>query len=55
MINKRKLGQLKRKFGVKGDFEPGTLISKVNGNKRELLKEGSQPLSKKQLAIRGLV
>lgn len=50
-----KLGALKRKFKIEGDFEPGTLISKVNGSKRELLKKSNQPISKKQLAIRGLV
>lgn len=49
-----KVGALKRKFGVKGDFEPGTLISKVNENKA-LLKEVKPPLSKKQVAIMGMV
>lgn len=50
-----KVGALKRKFKIEGDFEPGTLISKVNENK-ELLKEVvTEPMSKKQLAIRGLV
>lgn len=49
-----KLGALKRKLKVKGDFEPGTLISKVNENKA-LIKKLKKPLTKKQVAIMGLV
>lgn len=48
-----KIGALKRKLGVSGDFEPGDLISKVNENK-EIIKKKKQ-LSKKQVAIMGLV
>jgi hypothetical protein len=49
-----KVGALKRKFKIKGDFEPGTLLSKVNENKA-LLKNLKKPLTKKQVAIMGLV
>lgn len=52
--NNYKLGAIKRKLGVKGDFEPGTLISKVNENKA-LLPKLDKPLTKKQVAIMGLV
>ena len=47
-----KVGVLKRKFKIKGDFEPGTLISKVNENK---IIRNNEQLSKKQTAIRGLI
>jgi len=48
-----KIGALKRKLKVKGDFEPGTLISKVNESKG--LEKLKNPLTKKQVAIMGLV
>lgn len=48
-----KLGAIKRKLGIKGDFQPGDLISKAN-EKRSIIKT-NQPLSKKQVAIRGLI
>ena len=52
-MNNRKIGQLKRKLGVKGDFEPGALLSKVNESKKIIKKQ--KQLSKQRLAIMGLV
>lgn len=49
-----KIGALKRK--VAKDFQPGELISKMNESIR-VSKEitNNQPLSKEQVAIRGLI
>lgn len=48
----RQVGVFKRKLGLKGDLEPGTLIQKS----RETLKEKTNDsLSKQEVAIRGLV
>jgi len=51
-----KVGVLKRKFKIKGDFEPGTLISKVNENKSPRLLNTNSPFHPKQkVAIHGMV
>jgi hypothetical protein len=50
-----KIGALKRKYQMgKSDFEPGTLINKVNQPQRSIIND-KQPLSKAQIAIRGMV
>lgn len=50
-----KIGALKRKFkNGKSDFEPGTLISKMN-NERSTIKNNNQTISKTKLSIMGLV
>lgn len=47
------VGALKRKFGLRGDLEPGALIEK---SREPLLKEKTNDsLSKRDVAIRGLV
>jgi predicted component of type VI protein secretion system len=51
--NNYKLGAIKRKLGIKGDFEPGALLSKVNESKKIIKKQ--KQLSKTRLAIMGLV
>ena len=51
-----KAGALKRKFKMgKVDTKPGDFISKVNESKSAGLINDKQPLSLKQVAIRGLV
>jgi hypothetical protein len=51
-----RVGALKRKFKIKGDFKPGDLISKVNDSKARLLNT-NQPFRKsvKGTAIKGMV
>ncbi len=51
-----KMGALKRKFqtGPK-DVEPGTFISKMNESKKEVNSNKQTELSKRDVAIRGLV
>jgi len=57
-----KVGALKRKFKIKGDFAPGTLISKVNENKspRPLTQSArllntNSPMTAKKLGVKGLI
>ena len=52
-----KVGALKRKFkNGKADFEPGTLISKVNESKDSIRnKDKKEAISKTRLAIMGLI
>lgn len=48
------IGALKRKYKTGKDAEPGTFISKVNENKKEII-NNNQSVSKKKLSIMGLV
>lgn len=51
-----KVGAAKRRFGIgRKDFEPGTLISKMNEQKMTTKKEFDELPEKTSLAIRGLI
>lgn len=51
---KYQVGALKRRFGIKGSIEPGTLISKANEKKAQAILQKKE-MSKGKLSIMGLI
>lgn len=51
----QKMGAIKRKFKLSGETKPGDLISRMNESKSSNIRSNNNNLSKRDVAIRGLV